>query len=114
MSGMNASTGRALGTDEHIRQSIRDILTTPVGSRVMRREYGSLVPDLIDHPGNAANRLRLMSATVMAILRWEPRVALSRASLAIYAAGNATIDMDGVRRGGQRAGEAFNLAIPLR
>ena len=36
--GMNAHTGLAISEVEHIRQSVRDILVTPVGSRVMRRE----------------------------------------------------------------------------
>lgn len=34
---MNRSTGAALATSAHISQSIGDILTTPIGSRVMRR-----------------------------------------------------------------------------
>lgn len=72
--GMNRETGRSIDDIEHIRQSIADILTTPVGTRVMRREYGSQLFDLIDQPQNPANNLRLMAATVMAIMRWEPRV----------------------------------------
>lgn len=114
MSGMNATTGARLDDEAHIRQSVRDILTTPVGSRVMRRQYGSLIPDLIDHPGNAANRLRLMSATVMAVLRWEPRLAISQTSIDIDDAGNVVIDLDAVRRGGPRAGSPINMSIPIR
>ncbi|EDJ4804012.1 baseplate assembly protein, partial [Salmonella enterica] len=41
--GMNRNTGLAISDSEHIGQSMRDILLTPVGSRVMRREYGSLL-----------------------------------------------------------------------
>ena len=46
---MNRETGAAISTVEHIGQSIRDILTTRLGTRVMRREYGSLLPELVDH-----------------------------------------------------------------
>ena len=46
--GMNSQTGLSIAEVEHIRQSVRDILVTPVGSRVMRREYGSLLSALID------------------------------------------------------------------
>ncbi|EEX7250423.1 phage tail protein [Escherichia coli] len=60
---------------EHLKQSVRDILTTPLASRVMRREYGSLVPDLIDEPMNNTTRLQCMSAAVIALTRWEPRIA---------------------------------------
>lgn len=114
MTGMNATLGGAMDEDAHIRQSIRDILTTPVGSRVMRRDYGSLVPELIDHPGNPANRLRLMSATVMAIMQWEPRVAISQATLDLSAAGAVTVELHATRRSGPRAGRPINLSIPVR
>ncbi len=39
MRGMNANTGKELEGIEHLKQSIIDILTTPIGSRVMRRDY---------------------------------------------------------------------------
>ncbi|QBP10113.1 GPW/gp25 family protein [Cupriavidus metallidurans] len=78
--GLNSATGRAIADLPHIWQSIRDILTTPVGSRVMRRAYGSQVPMLIDQPLNDVTRLRVMSASVAAIVRWEPRVQVSAAA----------------------------------
>ena len=59
---MNRNTGRAVAGLEHLRQSVADILTTPVGSRVMRRDYGSLVPELIDQPDNETTQVRLFSA----------------------------------------------------
>lgn len=111
---MNRATGRAMDTDDHIRQSIADILTTPIGSRVMRRDYGSLIPDLIDQPTNPANRLRLQAATVMAIIKWEPRVQVTGATLAIDADGQVQIDLDATRRTGQRAGRRLNISVPLQ
>ena len=57
--GLNAATGRPIADLEHIRQSIADILATPIGTRVMRRSYGSLLPELIDQPMHGATRLRL-------------------------------------------------------
>lgn len=78
---MNRQTGSTLTTLEHIRQSIADILTTRIGSRVMRREYGSQLVDLIDQPGNPATRLLAYAAIAMAVMRWEPRVRLSRVQL---------------------------------
>ena len=50
MIGLAATTGRTITGAAHLAQSIADVLTTPIGSRVMRREYGSLLPDLIDDP----------------------------------------------------------------
>lgn len=111
MSGMNATTGRALDGVDHIRQSIKDILTTRIGSRVMRRDYGSLLPELIDHPATPANLLRLGAASIMAILRWEPRVRITRTAFAIGIDGSATLELEGERRDGQRAAQPLNLAV---
>ena len=40
MIGMDRHTGASLSGVEHLRQSIADILTTPLGSRRMRPAYG--------------------------------------------------------------------------
>ena len=85
--GMSRNDGTLLTNDEHLRQSIHDILTTPLGTRLMRREYGSLLPFLIDSPANDATRLRLMAATATALIRWEPRIKVSKVTLAIIADG---------------------------
>lgn len=111
MTGMNASTGERMDDMEHIGQSIRDILTTRIGTRCMRREYGSLVPELIDQPGNPATRLRVMAATVMAIIRWEPRVLITRTQFSIDMDGKGILDMEGVRRDGPRSGRSFSLNV---
>jgi phage baseplate assembly protein W len=78
MAGMNRHTGRTLDGLDHIRQSMVDILTTPIGSRVMRRDYGSLLPELIDQPLTEATLLQAYAAIVMALLRWEPRIRIER------------------------------------
>ncbi|MGK7622027.1 GPW/gp25 family protein, partial [Salmonella enterica] len=45
-------------------------------SRIARREYGSLLPALIDQPQNPALRLQIMSAVYVALNRWAPRLTL--------------------------------------
>lgn len=75
---MNRSTGQRLDALAHLRQSIADILTTPIGTRVMRREYGSLIPDLIDQPDNLATQTRFFSAVASALMRWEPRLQIDK------------------------------------
>ena len=74
---MDRTTGNAIGELAHLRQSVGDILTTPIGSRVMRHEYGSQVPMLVDQPDNQITQLRLLSAAASALMRWEPRLAVS-------------------------------------
>ena len=78
MQGMNRNTGQSLSGIDHLRQSIIDILTTPVGSRVMRRDYGSRLYELVDAPMNRATLVDIYAATAEALLQWEPRLALKR------------------------------------
>jgi hypothetical protein len=71
--GLNRSTGKRLDGWEHVSQSIGDILSTPLGSRVMRRDYGSELYELIDRPINAGTVARAARAVADAIAKWEPR-----------------------------------------
>ncbi|ECS7323937.1 baseplate assembly protein, partial [Salmonella enterica subsp. enterica serovar Montevideo] len=70
--GMSRNDGQVIADTDHLRQSVRDILLTPQGSRLARREYGSLLSALIDQPQNPALRLQIMSAVYVALNRWEP------------------------------------------
>lgn len=74
MLGFNAETGKRIEGLDHLRQSIRDILTTPIGSRVMRRDYGSRLFELVDAPINRDTITDIYAATAEAIIKWEPRV----------------------------------------
>ena len=74
--GMSRDTGRAITETDHLRQSVHDILLTPQGSRLARREYGSLLSALIDKPQNPALRLQIMAAVYVAPRRREPRLQL--------------------------------------
>ncbi|MBW9592524.1 baseplate assembly protein [Citrobacter freundii] len=95
--GMNRNTGLGISDTEHISQSMRDILLTPVGSRVMRREYGSLLSALIDMPQNPALRLQIMVACYSAIQKWEPRIRLTAISFETGDAGEMYVDITGMR-----------------
>ncbi|MDO6525438.1 GPW/gp25 family protein [Motilimonas sp. 1_MG-2023] len=106
-SGMNRGNGREINDLSHIRQSIADILTTPIGTRIMRREYGSHISELIDQPQNGATRMKMMAATVMALLAWEPRVDVVQIDIAKSDAGAAEITVHGVVNG-------QNLAATVR
>ncbi|ULL06032.1 GPW/gp25 family protein [Pseudomonas putida] len=93
---MNRHTGEPISEEGHIAQSIVDILTTRIGTRVMRRSYGSLIPELIDQPLNPATRLKLYAATATAIMQWEPRITLAIVRLDIDSlSGSAVLDVEG-------------------
>lgn len=112
MTGMNASSGRVLERLEHIRQSVSDILTTPIGSRVMRRDYGSLLPELIDQPLNEATALRAYSAAVVALMKWEPRIRVQQITREVSAERPGRLDLAIVARLID-SGETVSFEVPI-
>lgn len=111
MIGMNRNTGRTIADQDHIAQSIADILTTPIGSRIERREYGSLLPELIDAPANRATFVQLYAASATAIMQFEPRIRLTRVTIdAADQSGSITLSVEGNRNPG---GKPFSSLIAL-
>lgn len=108
---MEASTGRAIGQAAHIGQSIADILCTPIGSRLMRRLYGSYLPALVDQPATPANILRLKAATAQAIIKWEPRTRVRSVAVSITAQGRCTL---AITRRDLAAGEDVTATVTLQ
>ena len=78
MRGMDRETGKALEGRAHLGQSLRVLLSTPIGTRVMLPEYGSDLVNLIDVGLTDSSRLRIYKATVDSISRWEPRLEVTR------------------------------------
>ncbi|WP_147198403.1 GPW/gp25 family protein [Pantoea sp. CCBC3-3-1] len=109
-SGMSRDTGGAVNDIDHIRQSVRDILLTPVGTRIMRRSYGSLLSALTDQPQNESLRLQIMSACYVAILQWEPRVKLTGISYESAFDGGMAVELTGTRADNA---QDFSLTIPV-
>lgn len=113
--GMQASTGVAINGVDHLMQSIHTILTTPVGSRVMRRNFGCLLPELIDQPDNAATRVRVFAAVAGALMRWEPRLRISRVQLASGSTpGQAELVLDGTYMPSDGQQQLLALRVPLQ
>ena len=59
---------------EDIEQSIRIILSTRPGERVMRPEFGCHAHDLLFEPRDAATQTLLQQYVGQALRRWEPRI----------------------------------------
>lgn len=114
MLGMDRATGKQLDGDQHLAQSIGDILSTPLGTRVMRRDYGSMIPELLDRPLNAATRLLCATAAALALARWEPRIIVRKARLeGDLARGEAVMTITATRRGVPAQNALVRLSIPL-
>ena len=115
MIGMDRNTGAPLAGDAHLVQSIADILTTPIGTRPMRRDYGSLLPELLDRPMNSATRLLLIMASAIALARWEPRIAVRQVLFeGTFADGAATLTVIAARTEGPDPNALVRLTIPIR
>ncbi len=71
--GMGRQSGIGINDFDSLRQSVGDILTTPLNTRVMRRSYGSEIHELLDLPLRSGNLLRIYGATADALAKWEPR-----------------------------------------
>lgn len=95
MVGTNAEDGKALTGIEHLRQSVKDILTTPKGSRVMRRDYGSDLYRFIDAPLNRSTVLSVIQAVSAALAAWEPRIAVQKVEVSSAEPGHLVIDVIG-------------------
>ena len=93
--GVDRFNGKRLSGIQHLKQSIVDILTTPIGSRVMRRDYGSRLYQLIDAPINRETIIDIISAVAEALLRWEPRIRLNRVILSNIDLGSIHLTLQG-------------------
>jgi uncharacterized protein len=76
MKGMNAKTGEPIDDFEHLQQSLLDILSTPYGSRVMRRNYGAGLFQFVDMPINPYMINQMQSAIAQAVMTQETRFLL--------------------------------------
>ena len=113
MTGVDAATGKAITGDAHLAQSIGDILTTPIGTRVGLRDYGSDLFGLVDAPLNPLTRLRAIAATAVAIARWEPRIRVTKVLLGAGATlGQAALQIVG-QRTDQPTGDPLTLSVSL-
>ena len=103
MTGMSRVTGREIAPGAHLAQSITDILTTPKGSRVLRRDYGSRLPDLIDAPLNGETVIEIFAETAEALDQWEPRLKLRRVAVTEARAGRLHLVLTGDVQGATTA-----------
>jgi phage baseplate assembly protein W len=93
--GLDRRTGLALSGIEHLRQSIEDILTTPLGSRRMRPDYGSKLRRFVDLPVNDGWKSAVQAEVARSLSRWEPRLKLERVRVVAVLGGQITLQLTG-------------------
>jgi len=99
MIGMDRRTGLLISGVEHLRQSIEDILTTPLGSRLMRPEYGSTIRRFVDLPVSEGWKSAVQAEAARALKRWEPRFELKRVQVVSVLSGRITFRLSGTYLG---------------
>ncbi|MFJ3448057.1 GPW/gp25 family protein [Pseudomonas sichuanensis] len=95
MIGMDRRTGQLVTGLSHLRQSVEDILGTPVGSRRMRPEYGSHLRRYVDLPVNEGWKSAVQAEVARALGRWEPRLKLERVRVLAVINGQVILQLSG-------------------
>ena len=77
--------------ERDIEQSIRIILETSPGERVMRPEFGCRIHELIFAPNDAATHGLLALYIEQALERWEPRIKVEDVEISTDSNSGATL-----------------------
>ncbi|KAF1003635.1 MAG: hypothetical protein GAK36_00212 [Pseudomonas sp.] len=95
MLGMNRRSGVPLDGLGHLKQSIEDILGTPLGSRCMRPEYGSRLRRLVDLPVTEGWKSAVQAEVARSLGRWEPRISLQSVQVLAVSGGRISLQLRG-------------------
>ncbi len=60
--------------EKSISESVRLILGTAIGERVMRPDFGCAIHELVFHPVNANTCSQISLFVHQALMKWEPRI----------------------------------------
>lgn len=66
--------------EEDIKESLRILLSTRLGERIMRPDYGNALHNMVYHNMDLTARTQLRAAIENAILFWESRINLTKVS----------------------------------
>jgi uncharacterized protein len=98
--------------ENKVQQSLLIILGTARGERVMNPDFGSRLHELVFEPNNSSTKGRIVQYVNEAIVKWEPRVEISRVNVTTdpATAGKVLVDIEyRVRATNSR----FNLVYPF-
>lgn len=108
---MSRFSGSSLTEIEHIKQSLVDITSTPIGSRLMRREYGTHLADLIDQPIGQSLYLKIYSTLYSAYMRWEDRIDIDQINVESINQGQLILNIVGYLK---TNGSEQSLSLPIK
>lgn len=93
---IDINNGAELERIGRLRTSIQTILTTPVGSMPMRRDYGSNIYTLIDKNITPTWLTSLYAEAAAAISRWEPDFVVTGFHPVMTTPGQVTVHIYGI------------------
>lgn len=80
---MNAKTGKWMSLHDHIVQCVIAILSTLIGTRLLRRQFGSFMPEFIDSATSELKLAQLRASIVLALVKWEKRLIIKRVNFEV-------------------------------
>lgn len=98
MAGMDRNTGQRIEGTARLAQSLRDVLHTRIGTRVMLRGYGSELPDLVDEPVDGRFEVEVYAAVAGAARQWVPQLRVEKLAIAGYTDSGPLFDIQAVDR----------------
>ena len=108
--GERRSLGYASGP-EKVRQSIRLVLETEPGERVMRPAFGAGLRRYIARPNTVATRALIKHDVELALSTWEPRISLT--SVAVTPGDDPSLVLIAIAYVHVRDGRKDNLVYPF-
>lgn len=79
--------------EEDIRQSIRIILSTNPGERVMRPDFGAGLRDFVFEPVDQSIAHRLQTRVQESLIDWEPRIDVLKVDVTLDAVTHSTVNI---------------------
>jgi phage baseplate assembly protein W len=96
---------------ERIQDAIWIVLSTALGERLMRPDFGAGVHDYVFQPNSDVMRTRLQSAVNDALLKWEPRIELTNVN--VQEGDQPSLVRVSIDYRIRTTNELFNLVYPL-
>jgi len=110
--GTDMNTGEVItDSKSSILQSIKTILTTPIGSRVLRRDFGSNIFYMLDQPMNQVTKVKIQAAVADALQKHERRVNFTSIRVSKVEKGHLTLDVEGYLIGDNQFLRLTNINI---
>lgn len=98
--------------EDKIKESIRIILGTAKGERVMRPEFGCDIHNFVFAVINTTTLTQMESSVKKALVLWEPRIEVSSVNARPTRVSNGIIDIE-IKYKVRYTNTAFNLVYPF-